>query len=54
MPTGFDSQNTELVDLRIALADADVVLLLVDHAPFKALDLGILSGKQLVDTRGIW
>ncbi len=54
MPTGFDSQNTELVDLRIALADADVVLLLVDHTPFKTLDLGILSGKQLVDTRGIW
>ena len=54
MPTGFDSQNTELVDLRIALADADVVVLLVDHAPFKAMDLGLLSGKQLVDTRGIW
>jgi UDP-N-acetyl-D-mannosaminuronic acid dehydrogenase len=54
MPTEFDSQNTELVDLRIALADADVVVLLVDHASFKAIDLGLLSGKQVVDTRGIW
>ena len=54
IPTGFDSQNTELVDLRIALEDADVVVLLVDHHPFKAMDLGLLSGKQVVDTRGIW
>jgi len=28
--------------------------LLVDHKQFKALDLSLLSGKQLVDTRGIW
>lgn len=54
MPTGFDSQNTELVDLRIALKDAEIVLLLVDHNPFKALDLGLLTGKLVIDTRGIW
>jgi len=54
MPTGFDVQNTELVDLIIALKDADMVLLLVDHNPFKALDLGMLTGKLVIDTRGIW
>jgi len=27
---------------------------LVDHIPFKKMDLEVLSGKQIVDTRGIW
>jgi UDP-N-acetyl-D-mannosaminuronic acid dehydrogenase len=54
IPKGFDLQSTELVDLETALQNADVVLLLVDHKPFKEMDLGLLSGKQVVDTRGIW
>jgi len=54
MPMGFDSQNIELVDLNIALIDADIVVLLVDHTLFKEMDLSLLSGKQVVDTRGIW
>jgi UDP-N-acetyl-D-mannosaminuronic acid dehydrogenase len=54
IPGGFDLQSTELVSLETALQSADVVLLLVDHAPFKEMDLGWLSGKQVVDTRGIW
>jgi len=44
----------DLVELDTALAEADVVVLLVDHAPFKIMDLGLLSGKQVVDTRGAW
>ena len=54
LPDGFDRQKAQLVNLEVALAEADVVLLLVDHAPFKDMDLGLLSGKQVVDTRGIW
>ena len=54
IPRGFDQQNTVLTDLETALTGADVVVLLVDHAPFKAMDLGMLSGKQVVDTRGTW
>jgi UDP-N-acetyl-D-mannosaminuronic acid dehydrogenase len=54
LPDGFDPQSVELVDLKIALTDADVVVLLVDHTQFKSMDLGLLSGKQVVDTRGIW
>jgi len=54
LPDGFDRQNVELVNLETALAKADVILLLVDHAPFKEMDLGLLSGRQVVDTRGIW
>ena len=36
-----------------AIRAADIVVLLVDHTPFKSIDLGLLSGKQIVDTRGI-
>ena len=54
LPDGFDRQGAQLVDLEVALAEADVVLLLVDHASFREIDLGLLSGKQVVDTRGIW
>ena len=54
IPDGFDSQTTELLDLETALLQADVVVLLVDHASFELMDLGMLSGKQMVDTRGIW
>ena len=54
LPAGFDAAAVDLVELDTALAQADVVVLLVDHAPFKAMDLGLLSGKQVVDTRGTW
>lgn len=54
VPMGFDSPNIELVDLKAALTNADIVVLLVDHTPFKEMDLSLLSGKQVVDTRGIW
>ena len=54
IPKEFDTQNTELVDLRLALKDSDIVVLLVDHESFKSMDYTLLSGKQVVDTRGIW
>jgi UDP-N-acetyl-D-mannosaminuronic acid dehydrogenase len=52
-PKGF--KLTEKITPMIeALKSADIVVLLVDHAQFKAMDLNILSGKQIIDTRGIW
>ncbi len=54
IPHGFDVPTTELMDLESALLEADVVVLLVEHMLFKEMDLGVLSGKQVVDTRGIW
>ena len=53
-PNEFDQQSVELVELETALVVSDVVVLLVDHTPFKKMDLSLLSGKQVVDTRGIW
>ncbi|WP_312349427.1 UDP-N-acetyl-D-mannosamine dehydrogenase [Actinomyces sp.] len=46
--------NVALMDLDRALADADVVTLLVDHRQFRDLDPDRLSGKAVVDTRGVW
>lgn len=43
-----------LSDLSSAISCADIVLLLVDHKPFCALDRRLLEGKVIIDTRGIW
>lgn len=46
-------RGAELVTLEQAMASADVVVLLVDHAPFKQLTRAQLEGKSWVDTRGV-
>ena len=52
LPDEFNSQFTELVELEKALALSDILLLLVDHLPFKEINLSLLTGKQVIDTRG--
>jgi UDP-N-acetyl-D-mannosaminuronic acid dehydrogenase len=42
-----------LCDLRMALADADVIVILVDHTQFKQIDPIRLQAKVVVDTRGL-
>jgi len=54
MPEVFDVKRTELINLGEAMAKVDIVVLLVDHTEFKEMDLSLLSGKQVVDTRGLW
>lgn len=49
---GFE--NAELKDYEAAIAEADVVLLLVDHKEFKALNASQLAEKTVVDTKGLW
>lgn len=46
--------NVELVDTEKAIADSEIVLLLVDHQAFKDLDRSVLEGKKVIDTRGMW
>ncbi|TQM57319.1 UDP-N-acetyl-D-mannosamine dehydrogenase [Humibacillus xanthopallidus] len=46
--------NVELVTTEQAVREAQVVVLLVDHAAFRAISPGELRGRQLVDTRGLW
>ncbi|RUO41640.1 UDP-N-acetyl-D-mannosamine dehydrogenase [Pseudidiomarina aestuarii] len=45
--------SADLTDLDEALARAQVIVLLVDHEPFKAITRAQLEGKQWVDTRGL-
>ena len=55
LPKSFASyKHAELTEQSQAIADADVVLLLVDHKEFKQQALNELTGKALVDTRGLW
>lgn len=50
-----DKPNVTLSSLKTALSKADVVVVLVDHAPFKDVDHETLKArKPVVDTRGIW
>ena len=43
----------ELVSLERAVADADILAILVDHTPFRALKQMDLGGKVVIDTRGM-
>ena len=49
-----DKKNVRLVSLEDAMRDANIVLLLVDHKEFKAMDRALLKGKTVIDTRGIF
>jgi len=54
LPKEFKNKLVDLVSVDEAIRVADIVVLLVDHTPFKSTNLGLLSGKQIIDTRGIW
>ena len=55
LPSSLASlDNVELATVEDALRRATTVVLLVDHAAFKELRMADLSGKDLLDTRGIW
>jgi UDP-N-acetyl-D-mannosaminuronic acid dehydrogenase len=54
LPAGLAGcARTELVGLDDALG-AELILLLTDHREFRGVDPGCLSGKRIIDTRGIW
>lgn len=48
------SERATLVELEAALEQADVLVMLVDHQPFKAVDTARLKSRWLVDTKGVW
>jgi UDP-N-acetyl-D-mannosaminuronic acid dehydrogenase len=55
LPECLDTlERVTAVDLDHALEVADVVVLLVDHKPFKAVAPERLEGKVIIDTRGLW
>jgi UDP-N-acetyl-D-mannosaminuronic acid dehydrogenase len=46
--------NVRLQRATEAIADADVVVMLVEHDKFKALSRNLLEGKVVFDTQGVW
>ena len=54
LPDCFVSNSVSLVSLNKAITSSDIIVLLVDHAQFKTMNLELISGKQVVDTRGSW
>jgi UDP-N-acetyl-D-mannosaminuronic acid dehydrogenase len=49
-----DFNQVELVDLATALEQANIIVLLVNHQIFIKVDRGLLKGKVVIDTKGIW
>ncbi|MNR23804.1 UDP-N-acetyl-D-glucosamine 6-dehydrogenase [compost metagenome] len=43
-----------LSSIEVALAEANVVVLLVDHKSFKEIPASIAASHRVVDTRGVW
>ena len=54
IPDKLKGESISMTSADKAIKAADIIVLLVDHTPFKKMDLEVLSGKQIVDTRGIW
>jgi len=49
-----DIANLKLCSISDALAEADIILGLVDHKEFRALSREALVEKVVIDTRGMW
>lgn len=52
LPANLD--KAELTELADAIERAEIVVVLVDHDPFKSVTPQQLAGKDVYDTRGIW
>lgn len=53
LPEELVGNGIELASIESALEKANVVVVLVDHREFKAIDRGQLSTKVVIDTRGV-
>ncbi|GGD75164.1 UDP-N-acetyl-D-mannosamine dehydrogenase [Lacimicrobium alkaliphilum] len=54
LPECLKDKNVRLVSLHQALEEANVLVVLVDHKPFKALTNNDINTKVVVDTRGLF
>ncbi len=54
LPARLIGLGVEQASLDTALAQADVIVLLVDHAAFKAVPAEALRSREIIDTRGIF
>ncbi len=54
LPKSFISENVSLNSLDIALDEADIIVVLVDHSEFKIIDRALLLNKIIVDSKGLF
>tara|TARA_R110002074_G_scaffold299444_3_gene470981 strand:+ start:2224 stop:3516 length:1293 start_codon:yes stop_codon:yes gene_type:complete len=54
LPDDLARLGIEFLDVLNAIDTADIIVLLVDHRQFDLIDPNALSGKKLIDTRGLW
>lgn len=54
LPRAFAGTGAQLTSLETALAECDVLVLLVDHDAFKAVTVEQRADKLIYDSRGIW
>ncbi len=54
LPVEFAGTGTELIDLDSALAECELLIVLVDHDLFRSIPLEERSDKVVYDTRGLW
>ena len=55
LPDDFkNNDNVTLTAPDQAIADADIVVVLVDHEEFKDVSAAALKGKTIIDTKGLW
>lgn len=54
LPSELKLENVTLMDFDMALAQANLAVLLVDHSAFLHVDRDVLKDKFVIDTRGVW
>lgn len=54
LPAAFCGSGASLIELDSALADCEILIVLVDHDVFKAVSSEEFVDKGVYDTRGIW
>ena len=54
LPVELKPTKVKLIDSEKAFFDSNVIVLLVDHMPFKQLTAARSSTRIIIDTRGIW
>lgn len=54
LPAELKLDNVTLMDFDMALAQANLAVLLVDHSAFLHVDRDVLKDKFVIDTRGAW
>ncbi|MEC9367810.1 MAG: UDP-N-acetyl-D-mannosamine dehydrogenase [Pseudomonadota bacterium] len=54
LPEDLSRRGARLMDALSAIDQSDIVLLLVDHRQFRMIDVNQISGKTIIDTKGLW